>query len=514
MMSRMVCLTSKLTGGVIMCCDETRANEIRRRTQGFWRARHDLDDYHYYLQCYVEELLPHELRYIEECGQRPNCDLQGKTLVVLVGDSIEPLLISIAQLRPRSVIPVVNRRYSGDVTGQTQYETLCELIQKLPAAYGNTEVEHYGTVLQGTHPHHVFAHLRDQLAGRGDLVIDITGGKKSMVAGAFLYAAYSNAYVSYVDFEEYDPEERRPYGYTCYLAQLENPYEDFALRDWEKVRQLYEAGAYRGAIQMLDQMMPVLESDLFEDEHRQAVAKLRQLLELYDAWDGSAYRRAQGIARNEMFRNIWPALPTILSCLTDEVLNALAGRKATLYQHPVVCYVYANDQLHKARRLMTVSEDYRAALVRAAEVSEFLIKARLALIDPLLRGTDASLRSFRTEDRTLHTDLQILKLHQHLSVRVDLDADSPHLERLRHLAESDFWAGPDCLRIRRNRAIHGVVPVSREDAETAITIAQENIDEFRNWLDEVPARQRYEAITWACVRIVCGLDFVPEVRRR
>ena len=47
--------------------------------------------------------------------------------------------------------------------------------------------------------------LPDRQAGKR-VIVDVTGAKKSMVAGAFLFAAYADMPISYVDFDEYDEE--------------------------------------------------------------------------------------------------------------------------------------------------------------------------------------------------------------------------------------------------------------------------------------------------------------------
>ena len=70
--------------------------------------------------------------------------------------------------------------------------------------------------------------------------VDITGGKKSMVVGTFLYAVHSELPITYVDFGKYNSDFSKPYGYSCKIGQITDPYKAFQLRDWERIRQLYE----------------------------------------------------------------------------------------------------------------------------------------------------------------------------------------------------------------------------------------------------------------------------------
>lgn len=74
-------------------------------------------------------------------------------------------------------------------------------------------------------PPHVFQALLKHLYGDSNVIVDITGAKKSMVAGAFLYAAFANVPVSYVDFDDdkFNPEHAKPYGYACRIGRLVNP---------------------------------------------------------------------------------------------------------------------------------------------------------------------------------------------------------------------------------------------------------------------------------------------------
>lgn len=70
--------------------------------------------------------------------------------------------------------------------------------------------------------------MRQQMAlnpGR-NYTINITGGKKSMVASASIFARDYNASVIYVDYKEYLPELRRPAPGTEYLNVVYTPTRD------------------------------------------------------------------------------------------------------------------------------------------------------------------------------------------------------------------------------------------------------------------------------------------------
>lgn len=59
-----------------------------------------------------------------------------------------------------------------------------------------------------------------------DYVLDITGGKKSMVASASIFGRDYNFNIPYVDYEKYDPNLRRPLPGTELLNIVYSPLRD------------------------------------------------------------------------------------------------------------------------------------------------------------------------------------------------------------------------------------------------------------------------------------------------
>lgn len=176
-------------------------------------------------------------------------------LVLLVGLSLEPLLQSVCVHDPKRILLLLNEEgypqeewqdFARHMTAAVELLKKKGLIENRPQFLGEDVPNKSGYSTEGK-PSAVFKTLIENLHNENDVVIDVTGGKKSMVTGAFLYAAYTGARISYVDFEEYDDSERRPYGFGCKIGELSNPYEEFALREWERVRTLYERYQFRDA---------------------------------------------------------------------------------------------------------------------------------------------------------------------------------------------------------------------------------------------------------------------------
>jgi hypothetical protein len=250
--------------------------------------------------------------------------------------------------------------------------------------------------------------------------VDITGAKKSMVVGAFLYAAHSGLPITYVDFDEYDTQSGKPYGYTCRIGEIANPYEAFHLRDWEQVRRLYESYSFRNARALLGEpagggnsgtgilgaMSRTLGGDggepLFDQNDIERVMRLASLLEMYEAWENGDYAAAKRLRESfnpplpsevipwsvEELGDVWPATTGASDARTaaDTLLRAHLALKQgaskpsdSLFAQPMRLLAYVRDEMAKIERLIAKNEDYRSAYLRAAGLHEFLLKARLAL---------------------------------------------------------------------------------------------------------------------------------------
>ncbi|MFN3982300.1 MAG: hypothetical protein ACK4SA_18135, partial [Caldilinea sp.] len=303
---------------------QLRKSELRLRTQEYWGKRPGYE-------CYIHELLGRELQHA--ASQTDGAErLRGvgqpvHTLALTVGESFEPLLQVVCVLRPRRVVLILNSYY-GDTPGRDRGEDLTQLMVKLANVADLPEEmrpelkdkDFDLVVLPQDTPTQVFRALRQAMQKpeaqppKGQTnVVDITGAKKSMVVGAFLYAAHSGLPITYVDFDEYDTQWGKPYGYTCRIGEIANPYEAFHLRDWEQVRRLYESYSFRNARALLGEaasggnsgtgilgaMSQTLDGGggepLFDQNDVERVKHLASLLEMYEAWENGDYSSAKSL---------------------------------------------------------------------------------------------------------------------------------------------------------------------------------------------------------------------------
>ncbi len=554
---------------------EPSVNELRRRTQEYWRRE---DSTGQRLKWYIETLLPQELNCADKRGalEFHPCD----TLVLLVGYSVEPLLQTIGVFQPKRIMLLLNRWYGSQddpqrQSGLSRGQDLKEWIGQWLAPR-LCQMPDMGSYEVADQPETVFRALCEHVLPdqqRGDrVVVDITGAKKSMDAGAFLFAAYADIPISYVDFEDYDEKNRRPYGFTCRIGELANPYREFRLRDWERVRRLYERYHFRAAADTLESIVEVMREPMFRPEHRAASVTMLEVLRFYEAWDDGDHHRAQ-----ELLPGLQRRLPAFAPPLAIILLgnawphadgNADAAAQQLIAEHDRLCRVphaffesnrllltYARDELAKIERLVRTNEDNRSALLRAAGLDELLLKARLVrlwqtgqegqiglwdqdehyleccrspasdvslhrrLYDRLLRQDDAdhmrlTLQGKNTQDRRLDRPVPaFIKLDGwQMSYRARPVPGAPRLGDY----ERDIALRGEMLTELRNRAIHTYLYVTQPIAEAAVALACANLAEFRkNWTrlgrNEAPVdvADRAERLSWDELCKLCGAIFLP-----
>ena len=405
------------------------------------------------IERYIERLLPYELAFAtwrkklnDRClPDLPNVDC----LVMLLGYSWEPLLQSIVVYRPKAVVLVVTRAIHGDhdhearcdrsdsvfkdvvgrklvgaeyppcVRSVTGSDVLLEKPPEFIELDGNPTVEE--------RPLDVFSWIRHRLQDQRDdfrdllsercnierdrplgVLMDITGAKKSMVAGAYVYAAFSDTDVSYVDFDYYDPDVGLPHGYSCRITQLRNPIDVFRVRQWRQAVTHYEHYQFDAARSIFDELgrITIEQTDgrheskasdfLFRNEEHdfsEAFTNLDIALEMYHLWENGDYHGAK--AKHDMLatrvtsipmpplaveklHNHWPDDETKNDHdkLKEHTSRWSAGPESLYLNYELLLY-YAFDEYEKIRRLIKYHDDFRSAFLRAHGLSETLIKSRI-----------------------------------------------------------------------------------------------------------------------------------------
>ena len=370
--------------------------QLQKLTQLHWERRNRK------YERYINDLLPEEIDYAHADDPKrvmvPSC----RKLVLLVGHAWEPLFQSIWAYRPTEVFLILSQHY-GDDDGWTKGQELERLLQEelkpkcqLPDLKVSFSVvddisEAVFKELLTTVTHEDLMPSEPDAASKSEaprpLVIDITGAKKSMVSGAFLYAAYTKIPISYVNFDDeaFVPKYGKPYGYACRIGEVENPYQLFALRDLDKVRALYEQYNFREARALLvglderDRANSIYQTGrkYFPQDALEGFKKLGEILHCYELWDNGSLNRA----RIEFEKITDLPLPSVVADLggkwPDLQQKDFIAKTVRIYESPDDFKIYACDELNRIQRLIKHKQDYRSALLRAANLNEVLIVIRL-----------------------------------------------------------------------------------------------------------------------------------------
>lgn len=540
-------------------------DELKRLTHEYWGTRLSNTDW------YIENLLPREMEYVQKQQQQlTECD----TLALLVGFSPDPLLQTIWTYAPKRIVLILNNNYQ-DATGQDVADEYCDWINmlvtsgKCPSSAlpkRDTKDAKLDIAISPTEakPDWIFCELRDRLlpdqrAGKR-IIVDITGAKKNMAAGAFLFAAYAGIDINYVDFDQYDEQRRRPYGYSCHIGLQPNPYSSFGLGDWKRVQQLFENYAFRGAEREVEKIEQQMNEDIiataFTDAQRKAVAQLREVLNVLDDWDNGDFTAAwkkwsldkngQPSLTNQLTGLSLPQAITVLGAKNwpstdvldaDELLNRHREMKGgtvtpedSLFNQSDLLLIYTNDELEKIDRLINKKEDSRSALLRSAGLNELLLRARVAILFLTDRLLIDNSRKDRLPDqhscfRKLVKDPGAANLYKFLQ-------NDQHMEignrRSRNMVTrrgdivvprmNEYWKhktsiSHEQLLNLRNESIHTHLSIPKPIAEAAYQIATFALEDFEtNWvglLGQPAFSYQTWGLSWDNICEACHLDFLP-----
>jgi hypothetical protein len=534
--------------GAVMSCQLTKT-ELKGRTLQYWEKIPGYD-------CYIKELLGRELKHVK--SQPDGIErLRGvgkpvHTLALTVGESFEPLLQVVCVLRPKRVVLILNSSY-GETPGSDHGEDLKQFMLNLSQAADlpdNMRPELHAcdfclVELANDTPTQVFRALRKAMQKAeaeppegSTNVVDITGAKKSMVVGAFLYAAHSGLPITYVDFDEYDKDRGRPYGYTCRIGEIANPYEAFHLRDWEQVRRLYNSYNFRDArallgkprdgdipgVRIMGTMSNTLDEDregrsLYEQVDVNKVAQLARIVEMYEAWDSGDFSKATEFAA-EIPESVTPSAVTTLGANWPIVsAESTQSWPTDIYADASKLRIYAYDELKRIERLIDIYQDFRSAFLRSGGLSEVLVAARIVdlIVDSSVKSNFLSALRERTPGAEKMFKALLSPAGQSISLN-DLGLrNAPKASVTVSQPMKDWWCstthfgnstGWETFLDRRNVLTHRYVAVSEDLAKDALRFAVANFEDFiGSPLESLDLKA--QAVTWHELCNMLQLDFLP-----
>lgn len=514
-------------------------DELIRRNKAHWRRFQDLESLDKLLEImeeYIDRLLPLEMTWVNPESSKPEKDC--KTLVLLVGYSLEPLLQAICYYKPRRVVLVLNELYGKDaglVMGKyirdlvreklTQPSSRPALLEAMPAIEATVVKANPAQVFQA-----LVDKLRDELPE--DVIVDITGAKKSMVAGAFLYAAFADVAISYVEFgdKNYGFAIGRPMGYLSKIQQLTNPYDTFALREWTRVRTLYEEYRFRdvydtlvGANGKVGKGTILSIAQEYQSKAIPAIIKLSNVLRCYIYWDSGDFNAAKKLMEEqpELSDFTPPSAVTQLGGSWFTVLGTtFSGTPPRFYDDTPMLRTYVYDELERVGRLIQYNQDYRSAFLRAAGVNEVLLVARLVR---MVNASDKeTLLLALNQTPTAHKLFEELLEPAHRRSVKELFERPP--SSIKHIVitstgpMNQWWSktpfitqpGKQQFLEIRNKLAHTYVSIPEELACAGLDFARANFEDFvATTGDRIECLDiNAKAMLWPELCRLCGLDQV------
>lgn len=170
-------------------------------------------------------------------------------LILMVGSSPEPLILTISILKPEKVFFIYTREFEKNME---------RIIAETVLAQRPTQIDKPSQPIDSSDITEIYRLIKDcwkrwhqPASEKGKkIVVDITGGKKSMVGGAAMAAALLNIPVTYVDYESYNKELRRPEPGSEYLRFLPNPLVTLGEVKKERAVSLFNHADYGQAAQL------------------------------------------------------------------------------------------------------------------------------------------------------------------------------------------------------------------------------------------------------------------------
>lgn len=249
-----------------------------------------------------EPIFAAELDYAKRRGaeRRAEGSESPELMLLMVGYSPEPLLLSLAFHAPRRVVLLRSQGLKPEYL-----ETLAQLWNRYHEDLGVPAWETVDATARTVResPEELFQEVRRlvDIGGKepSKMLLEITGAKKSMIAGAFLAAGFLDLRVSYVDFDNYDQVLRRPDPETCRPVTLPNPYRLFKLREQDRLAEAFDDRRFGEARRLAEELCEMVErDDLLEllgedaDHQRRGYSCLRQVARGCALWGEGFYGEA------------------------------------------------------------------------------------------------------------------------------------------------------------------------------------------------------------------------------
>lgn len=217
--------------------------------------------------------------------------------IYLIGFSEDPIILSLGFMRPRNIYFI----YSEE--SEKMLELLIEgfsyFDEEMRERIEKALQEGYKTKLRdSSDPAETFKTIKNivqNIRSKGKdkrIMVDITGGKKTMVSGAFSSSSLlKDVDIIYVDFGSYNDMNRKPEYCTEFISKLQNPNNIYRYTDLERIKGLFDSHRYDVAYEDIKKQLDVMDkfSTEYYDEEIVKLRELKKWADIYKAWDQFRY---------------------------------------------------------------------------------------------------------------------------------------------------------------------------------------------------------------------------------
>lgn len=223
---------------------------------------------------YKTELMPDTIElFLEENGRKEECD----SMILTLGTSYEPLVLSILAIKPKRVLILYTDKSFQFL------DDVIEFTKLKPSQYITWDVS-------AENPLQLYQIIKETYEKWGkpkDIYVDFTGGTKSMAAGCAMAGSIIGAKLLYVG-GEFLKDLRKPKPGSEKLYYVDNPYVIFGDIERDQAISLFNKMDYVSAARIfedLEQKVPGTKAKEYE--------ALKLISKAYNMWDCLNIREAE-----------------------------------------------------------------------------------------------------------------------------------------------------------------------------------------------------------------------------
>ena len=360
---------------------------------------------------YLQDILPdywqvvhthNTHRWVCEKGDRHPSEFGYDVGIFLVGYSILPIVLSLAEIQPGEKIYFLHSTRTepqcDEITDRIRemmvdpsLYSLDPLIDAADRAKLLDRVTHAKRleIADSSNPVETFRlikeiinDVRDKFGKNKRIALDLTGGKKTMIGGGFtagsIWSQSPDCDMFYVDSEDYDIAPGAPIPGTEFLNRLENPYDVYNVQTVQSAKELFSKHNYDAAADLWKGIKKKLKPHYtqlgLKTEYDEAV-KHYSRADCYHHWDAFYYQEAKD--KKDSHGNSWE-YDLKHKHRSIDVLNILAAvrNRATLFGNDAQIIHYAVDRYQNAIRRKKTGK-LEDAIVRFTQVVEMLCNYRV-----------------------------------------------------------------------------------------------------------------------------------------